>query len=285
MKLAGFFKTFLPVVIIAVAANAQTWNSNAGGYNGGYGQVYQSFGLAQATMQMQQTTQMQINKLIMQKAMERRWGKAAVARAQQNAARSGSSSSTGSYSGSSSGSSASRTAATPAGRSAAAPKNFAAFKPSPQANNYKLIADTLGTTADEKAYLNSLFIETKKALEAELAKTGRKNNIAAAMTFFIVSNVTVYHGDPEPGDDVTEALFEGINQIFDETPEMASVPNREKQFMYDMMIAFGGLSYAGYLYGKENNDQGTAKAYQKLAGELLKQALKLDAEKIRFVQS
>ena len=70
----------------ASGAAAQTYNSYSGGYNTGYGTVYGSFGLAMATQNIYNTTQMQIQKLAMRQAMINKWGKAAVEKAEREAA-------------------------------------------------------------------------------------------------------------------------------------------------------------------------------------------------------
>lgn len=259
------------VLLISSVAFAQVWNSNAGGYNGGYGQVYQSFGLAQSTLQMQQLAQMQIQKIMMKQAMEKQFGKKAVADAERKAANAKNSNSSSNNSATSS-----NTAST------YVPKNYAVFNPVAQNNNLQLIADTIGTTNEEKALLKQIFTETKKGYESQVAPQGRKNNLAAAMTFFIVATVTIYHDAPEPSDAATENLYSALNQMIDEIPDMASVPNKDKQFLHDTFISFSGLAYATYLEAKQNNSKETLKVSQQLAGELLQQILKINAAKVRF---
>jgi hypothetical protein len=248
---------------------AQVWNSNAGGYNGGYGQVYQSFGMAQSTLIMQQTIDRQIQKSIMQAAMERKWGKEAVRKAQQNVNSGGRSTASNNQT------------STPA-KTTPAPKNYAKFTPTVQSSNLKIIAETLGSTEEEKTFLKQLFAETKKGFETEAAKKGIKNNVAAAMTFLIASTVTVYHDAPEPTDEATLILFMALNEMFDEMPEMASVPNKDKQFLYDTYVCFSGLALAGYMQAKENNDNEMLKQYRTIAGVLLQEVLKLNPDKIIF---
>lgn len=253
-------------------ANAQIWNSNAGGYNGGYGQVYQSFGLAQATLNMQQTTQMQIQKLMMQQAMEKKWGKEAVAKAQrQNGTNSGASNTK-------SNSSSSQSVTT----KPAPLKNYAYFQPVAQNNNLQLIADTIGSTAEEKTLLKQVFAATKDGFNEEVKFKGRKYNLAASMTFFIASTLTVYHNAPEPTEEATENLFKALSQMIDETPDMESVPNKDKQFLHDTFISFSGLVLAGFIEAKESNDKNSLKAYQQLAGGLLLEILKINPDKTKF---
>ena len=259
MNIKKFSTNILAMLFVLVSfsvANAQTYNSNADGYNGGYGQVYQSFGLAQATINVQNNTNMQIQRAIMQQAMEKKFGKAAVAKVQ-----SGSNSN-----------SAKNTV----------PKSFAFFTPVSSADNFKLIADTVGENAEQKALFKQLFTETKKGVDAELAPAGRKNNLAAAMTFFIATTVTIYNDDPEPSDEATENLFQALTAMYDETPGMADVPNKDKQFLHDTFVSFGGMPLAFYIEAKEKNDPEMLKLAKVVAGALLLEILKINPNDVRF---
>src|SRR5687768_9502216 len=73
--------------------SSQTLNAYGGGYSTGYGTVYGSFGLAMATQNMYNTSQMQMRKAMARQAMINKWGLAAVERAEREAA--GKSSSSG----------------------------------------------------------------------------------------------------------------------------------------------------------------------------------------------
>lgn len=252
--------------------NAQTWNSNAGGYNGGYGQVYSTFGLAMATKNMQDSMNMTMQKTMMRMAMEKKWGKKAVAEAERNAARQSSST----RNQSSSNNSNVQTVKTPVVR------NYAFFKPDASVDTGKVFADNLGETAEEKALLKQIYSATKTAFEAQVAPKGWKNNYAAGLTFFIVTAATVYHDAEEPGDQAVENLFKSLNQTIDESPDFGEIPNREKQEFYNKMIGFSGLILATYTEGKENNDEATVKTASQLAGILIQLILKTSPEKVRF---
>ena len=243
--------------------NAQTYNSSADAYNGGYGQVYQSFGVAQATINMQNNKNTQIQKLIMQQAMENKFGKKAVADVQRsNTNQTGSNSQPVS--------------------SADTGKEYAFFKPNTQSDSFTIIADTIGSNAEEKNALKQIFTATKTGVEAEFAPKGRKNNLAAAMTFLMASTITVYYNGPEPSEKATENLFLALNLMFDEMPEMANVPNKDKQFLYDTYIAFGGLALATYMEAKDTNDKELLGQAKEIAGALIRDIMKCDPDKIRF---
>ena len=102
------------------------------------------------------------------------------------------------------------------------------------------------------------------------------------MMFFIATTVTVYHDAPEPSEEATENLFLALDAMFNEMPEMANVPNKDKQFLHDTFIGFSGLVLAGYMQAKETKDQQTLKQYRQIAGALLQEILKINPDKVSF---
>lgn len=83
----GMHRLALVLTVVATSAAAQTWNSNAGGWSTGYGTVSGSFGLVMATQNIYTSTQQNMQRLIMRQAMINKWGKAAVEKAERDAAR------------------------------------------------------------------------------------------------------------------------------------------------------------------------------------------------------
>jgi hypothetical protein len=244
MRTQNYFTlVFALLFVLAVNIKAQTYNSNAGGYNGGYGQVYKTFGLAQATVNMQNNTQMQIQKAILNLAAKKNSGSRPKS---------------------------------------ISPKSFAFFTPVSSADNFKIIADTVGEDAEQKALYKQLFVGTKEGFDAAVTPLGRKNNLAAAMAFFIAITVTVYNDDADPSDEATENLFQAINAMIDETPDMASVPNKDKQFLHDAFVAFSSMPIAFHIEAKEKKDPEMLKLAKVVAGAMLLQILKINPNDVRF---
>lgn len=257
------------IIILSVAgsASAQTWNSNAGGYNTGYGTVYGSFGLAQATQNIYNTVQMNLQRLTMRQAMIKKWGVAAVEKAERNAA---------------SGTASPKPAAGPVVQPRPVVKNFGKFRPDPAVDTGKTIADALGTTPEEKALYKAIFQATKSAFEGQTAAKGWKNDIAGAMTFFLITTSTIYHDTAEPDDQKVAAIYEAVRQSIDEIPDFARASNKDKQAMYDLFIGFAGIPLATFEEGKQGNNAETIAVARQLAGELIKVVLKTDPAKIRL---
>lgn len=163
-----------------------------------------------------------------------------------------------------------------------ASKNLAAFRPTAGSKNLEIIASELAKTPEEKALFLQLFTQTKQVYEQEAAKIGAKSNLAGAMAFLLSTCVTVFNDAAEPSDEVTEKLFDSLNAMLDTMPEMAAVPAKDKEFLYDTYISFGGMVIAGYTEAKQSNNSDLLNQFRVLAGGLLKQNFGVDPTKVRF---
>ena len=161
-------------------------------------------------------------------------------------------------------------------------RNHGVFRPDASVDTGKALADALGDTPEEKALIKQIYTTTKTGYEKEAAAKGWKNNIAAGLTFFTVTAMTVYRDAEEPGDEAVNNYFKIVNIALDETPEYATVSNRDKQGFNNMLIGFSGLLIAGYSEGKQTGDADTLATYKKLAGMLIEMVLKTDPENIRI---
>ena len=273
-QLAGLTVTFAFLSISV--ANAQTQNTYGGGYSTGYGTVYGSFGLAMATQNIYNTTQMQMQKTMARNLMIKKWGLAAVEKAEREAG-SGSSSSRTRTSGSSA-SSGSKIVVPPP----PVVRNHGKFRPDPTVDTGRALANALGETPEEKALIKRIYAATKAAYEKEAALKGWQNKIAAGLTFFTVAAMTVYRDAEAPSDDAVNNYFNVVNNALDEIPEFATVSNKDKQSYNNMLIGFSGMLLAGNMEGKQNNDAATIATYQKLAGMLIQMVLKTDPDNLRI---
>ena len=254
------------MVLFAVPAFAQQWNSNAGGWNTGYGTVYGSFGVAMATQNIYNTTQMQIQRLTMRQAMINKWGLAAVEKAEREAA-------------------SGKKSTAPEGLQVTAPppapKNVGVFKPG-KSNVAKQLGDAIGSTKEERDAVAMLASATKEAFEAQPETQKWKNNVAGALAFFLISNLVVATGSEEPSDETSQALFQAMSLALDASPEMAKASAKDKQQLYDLLIGFTGLPLAIYTEAKERGDAAQMKQAQELAAKLIELVLKVDAKSVKL---
>ncbi|CAN5337397.1 hypothetical protein BH10ACI3_BH10ACI3_30110 [soil metagenome] len=248
-------------------ADAQIQSAGGGYYIAGYGNVYGSFGQASAAQsRMYDQMRLQNRKRTERDALIKQWGLAAVEKAEREAA------------------AGSAKASNPKIVVPPPPvvRNHGVFRPDNTVDTAKTLADALAATPAERALIEQIYTATKAAYEKEADARGWKNNIAAGLTFFTVTAMTVYRDAPEPSDEAVINYFKSVNVYLDETPEFASVPNKDKQGFNNMLIGFSGLLLAGYTEGKQQNDSATVASYGKLAGELIKIVLKADPENLRY---
>lgn len=245
-KLAALIFTFTFLIVVGTA-NAQIQAAGGGYYVAGYGTVYGSFGQASA-------------------AQGRLYDKMKMQNAKREAA-SGSSKSSN-------------------GQIVVPPRpvirNHGMFRPDATVDTGKALADALADTPEEKALIKQIYTATKAAYEKEADVRGWKNNIAAGLTFFTVTAMTVYQDGGEPSEEAVVNYFKAVNSALDEIPEFAKVANKDKQGFNNMLIGFGGLLLAGYSEAKQNNDAAALATSKKLAGMLIEMVLKTDPENLRL---
>jgi len=262
-KLAAltFALTFLSVGI----TNAQT--QNAYGWSTGYGTVYGSYGLASTMQSMYNVAGAQSQRTTARNAMIKKWGLAAVEKAEREAG--------------------SRSSTAPSNPQIVVPppravRNHGVYRPDPSVDTGKALADNLADTPQEKALIKQIYAATKAAYEKEALLRGWQNNIAAGLTFFTVTAMTAFHNAEVPSDEAVNSYYQVLNVALDEMPEMATVANKDKQAFNNMLIGFSGTLLAVYTEGKQNNDAATLATSKKLAGMLIEMVLKTDPENLRI---
>lgn len=232
--------------------NAQgMYSSSSGGWNTGFGTVYGSHGYALATQDMYRVMQRQMN---------------------QNTIRD-------------LGKTSSRTKNTNSKTVAPAPiaaKNYGVFRPDATVDTGKALADNIGDTPEEKAFIKKIYTATKEFYEKESAAKSWKNNIAGGLTFFTATAMTIYHDADEPSADAANNYYKAVSSALDEMPDMATATNKQKQAFNNVLIGFSGILLASYSEAKQNNDAAALASSKKLAGMLIELILKTNPENIKI---
>ncbi len=269
-----FYKT-LAIAIFASSivflsfsvASAQIQAAGGGYYRAGYPTVYGSFGQASAAQsRMYDQVKVQNRRKTERDALIKKWGLAAVEKAEREAA-------------------AKATARSNPQIVVPPPpvvRNYGVFRPDATVDTGKALADALGDTPEEKALIKQIYAATKAFYEKEAAQRGWKNNIAGGLTFFTATAMTVYHNGEEPSGEAVNTYYKVMNLALDEIPEMATAANKDKQGFNNTLIGFSGMLLAGYSEAKQNNDANTLASYKKLAGMLIEMVLKTDPENLRI---
>lgn len=155
------------------------------------------------------------------------------------------------------------------------------FKPAGDSGVTRSLADAFAGSANEKAVLAELFTGILQGYNAEVAKEGKSNNLAAALTFFISTNVMAYAGTDEPSDAATESLFKELQTALAGLPEFARLSDAEKQRMHDWLVCMGGFSL-GYLEARKTGDRQGLETYRQLAAYSLRLVLGIDPARLSF---
>lgn len=160
--------------------------------------------------------------------------------------------------------------------------NAIKFRPSGNSGVDRILASSISNDAAIQRDLITLFQVTKDSYSQEVAKKGKNNDVAMAMTFFIASLVTVYNNAPEPSETALENLYNLLAESMNEDATFANSTNSDKQMAHDTMVYISGLVLGGYTLGKQQNDRNTIQSFRDLAGICLQSLMKLDPNKLSF---
>jgi hypothetical protein len=144
------------------------------------------------------------------------------------------------------------------------------------------LAKSFTTNKAEQDTFMLIFRTVKTEYDKEAAKKGRKNDIAMALTFFIITTSVVYHDSPEPSDETVEKVYQVLADSMIENGEFSNFSDLDKQSMSDRLVYISGVVLFGYTVGKQTNDKATKDIYRSLAGICLQSLMKVDPNKVRI---
>ncbi len=156
------------------------------------------------------------------------------------------------------------------------------FKPVGDSGVAKSLADAFGRDPAEKAALADAFFKIKQGYDTEVAKEGKSDDLAAAMTFFIAANITAFHRSEMPTDAAGESLYNSLRTSMSTTPEFAKMSNTEKQQMHDWLVCMGGFVIAGYMEAKQSGDEESLSNFSQIADQSMVLVLGIEAAKLQF---
>ena len=171
-------------------------------------------------------------------------------------------------------------AAKPAPSAQRARPDVLKFKPAADSGVPKALGDALGRTAEERELLTSVFAQVRQGYESEVAKEGKSNDLAAAMTFFVSTNVAAFHRTELPPDAATEELYRSLQRAMSQSPAFARMADAEKQRMHDWLVCMAGFVLAGYADARQANDQANLKNFADLADYSMRLVLGVEAGKV-----
>jgi hypothetical protein len=126
--------------------------------------------------------------------------------------------------------------------------------------------------------LTTLLEEFDKGARA----AGHPNDLALALSFFLATNASIYHGAGQPADPPMVELRNTIAEALVEGNALNGVTDRKKQEMYEALVIFTGFALAVYEEGKQAGNAETLKTSQQLAGQNLLAVIGISPDKITF---
>ena len=156
------------------------------------------------------------------------------------------------------------------------------FTPAGDSGVTKALADAIGATPEERAALAQAFAQLKQGYEAEVAREGKSNNLAAAMTFFIAANVMSYHQTEMPSDADIAKLMESMQQAMAHIPAFAQMSGPEKHKMHDWLVCMGGFALSNYMEAKQRGDAQGLATMKQFAGYSMRLVLGIEAKNLKL---
>jgi len=154
------------------------------------------------------------------------------------------------------------------------------FKPVGESGVPLALATTLGTSGEQVDQLNDSFRQLREVYQVEIAKDGKSNDVAAAITYFIAVNVGAYHGTEMASDEEVDKFYAVVRTAIGSAPEFSRLSNAEKQQMHDWLVCMAGFVLVTYLDAKANNNQAGLATAAQLADLSMKVSLGIEISQI-----
>lgn len=154
------------------------------------------------------------------------------------------------------------------------------FTPAGDSGVVASLADAFGGDAVQRSTIADALTQIKQGYEAEVAKEGKSNNVAAAMTFFVVANVVTYHQLEMPSEADTDKVFDSLQNAMVRLPAVAAMSNAEKHRLHDWLVCMGGFALSNYVTAKQQRDAGGLETIKRFAGYSMQLALGIEAQKV-----
>jgi hypothetical protein len=156
------------------------------------------------------------------------------------------------------------------------------FRPTGTYLKTRELADQLGSTPTERAQYLTLMNNVLELYGKQAQTAGMQNDLAMALSFFFGENARIYHGLPEPPDAQFMDLRNLIARGMTEEGTLRNASDRQKQEMWETLVAYTGLTLFGYEQAKQAGQEAMASGYQKVAGQNLQVVAHLSPDTINF---
>jgi len=164
----------------------------------------------------------------------------------------------------------------------AAGPNTLKFNPTGTYIKTREFADNLGNTPAEREQYFKLMNGVLDAFSQRAQKVGLQNDLALALSYFLGENVRIYRGLPDFSDQQYLALRNGIAEALVSNGAVKNLTDRQKQEMYEALVAHTGVTQFGYEQGIQAKNDAIIKGYQKVAGQNLQSVTMMSPEEFNL---
>ena len=162
----------------------------------------------------------------------------------------------------------------------AANPNVVNFRPTGTYIKTRELADSLGNSPAEREQYQKLMNAVLDAFGQQAQKAGFPNDLPAALAFFLGENIRIYRGMPDLSDQQYVDLRNKIADAVISSGAISSLSDRQKQEMYETLVAYTGITQYGYEQGVQAQNDAIVKGYQKVAGQSLQTVTKMSPDNI-----
>lgn len=154
------------------------------------------------------------------------------------------------------------------------------FRPAGTYIKTRELADQLGNNTAERNQYFKLMNVVLDEFGKKATAAGLQNDLALALSYFFGENLRIYRGEPELSDDQYVNIRNLIAQILMAQDGLRNLSDRQKQEMYEALVAYTGITQFGYEQAKQANNEQMAKGFQKIAAQNLQALTKMSPDRL-----
>ena len=146
----------------------------------------------------------------------------------------------------------------------------------------KELSDQLSTDPAQREICLKIMNGVLDAFGQQTQRLGVPNDLAAALAYFFGENIRIYRGLPELPDQQYVNLRNMIASALTVNSAFQSATDRQKQEMYEILVAATGFTQFAYEQSLQANRPELAKQYQQVAGNNLQSLTQMSPDSINL---
>lgn len=144
------------------------------------------------------------------------------------------------------------------------------------------LADQLGSTQEQRDQYYTLMNAVLQAFDQQAAAANHPHDIALALSYFLAENLRIYHGEPDLSNQQFLVIRDAIASALSQTGAARGFSDRQKQEMYEILVAYTGITQYGYDEALKSGNQPIAEGYRKVAAQNLQTITKRSPDEMNL---